>query len=295
MPALTDHAFRYAELIATRELFGPDIPLLGPSFSTPPGTPGFWWDAYLAYIRQHNIIPDIFTWHAEVPSSNPYDDPQEAAAAITSMLQQHNIPPHPYCINEYGDFDEQQPAGVAWFISRLERLNIPGLRGNYVDGPALHDYLANLLGKPGAGTAEYNYTQGGYWPNGEWRVYQYYAQQMTGYRVATEPSPDRLFDVYATSDGSPSGVKILCGPRVVNGTWAITVDGLSHVGHKQTGSVLIRTLRFDWNGIYGYVGLPVDMGVTEHQYKGDSLTFTVTPATDQTAYAFEFSGDRLLD
>lgn len=205
------------------------------------------------------------------------------------MLQQHNIPPTPFCINEYGVLDEQQPAGVAWYISRLERLNIPGLRGNWADGLQLHDFLANLIGKPGANTAQYNYAQGGYWPNGEWRVYQYYAQRMTGYRVATEGSPDRLFDVFATSDGSPSGVKILCGPRLANGTWAITVDGLSHLGYEQRGSIPIRTLRFDWNGTYGDVGLPIDMGVTEHQYEGDSLIFTVTPATSQTAYAFEFA------
>lgn len=231
----------------------------------------------------------MFTWHAEVfDPSNVYSDPQEAAAALTSMLAKYSLPLHPFCINEYGQPAEQQPAGAAWFISRLERLNIPGLRGNWADGYALHDYLANLLGKPGADTAQYNSTGGGYWPNGEWRVYQYYATIMTGQRVATAGSPDRLFDVYATSDGTQYGVKILGGPRLAEGTWAITVAGLTSLGHPSTGEISIRTLRFDFNGTYGEVGLPVDIGVTTHQYEGDSLTWTVTPATNQTAYAFEF-------
>lgn len=277
-------------LTVRRQLLGPHIPLIGPSFAVPPGMPNSWWDAYLSFIGRNESIPDVFTWHSEwFDLSNRYADPQEAAAALTSMLEAHNVPKKPFCINEYGVPALQQPSGVAWFISRLERNNIPGLRGNWAMGDALHDFLANLLGKPTAGTSNYNYTAGGYWPNGEWRVYEYYANSMRGKRVATVGSPDRLFDVYATSDGFPSGVKILCGTMAAEGTWAITVNGLGHLGRAPSGKIGIRTLRFDFNGVYGNESLPVDMGVTEHQYDGDSLTWTVTPATNQTAYAFEFA------
>lgn len=243
-------------------------------------------------MRQNDSIPDVFTWHAEqFDPTNVFGDPQEAAASLTSMLKNHSLPIKPFCINEYGAPAEQQPGGAAWFISRLERLNIPGLRGNWANGNQLHDYLANLLSKPGANTPQYSATGEGYFANGEWRVYQYYATQMKGARLATEGSPDRLFDAYATSDGSPSGVKILCGPRLALGTWAVQVDGLSYLGHPWQGKLPIRTLRFDYNGTYGPMGLPVDMGVSEHAYEGDSVTWTVTPATNHTAYAFEFVED----
>lgn len=111
-----------------------------------------------------------------------------------------------------------EPGGGAWYISRLERLNIHGLRGNWEGGWELHDYLASLLGKPGAGTSDYDEFGTSYWPNGEWRVYQYYVSEMTRTRVATSGSPGGLFDVFAVSDGTPSGVKVLCGFRVTEGT-----------------------------------------------------------------------------
>jgi hypothetical protein len=41
---------------------------------------------------------------------------------------------------------------------------------------------------------------------------------MTSTRVATSGSPDRLFDVFAVSDGTPTGVRVLCGLRVTEGT-----------------------------------------------------------------------------
>lgn len=271
-------------------LSGSGVKLIGPSFAGQPGANDTWWPVFLDFINKNGTTPDVYTWHAESfdPTFAP-GDPQVAAAALTQMLEANGMDVKPFCINEYAAPADQQPGGVAWFISRLERNNIPGLRGNWADGNALHDYLANLLAKPGAGTSSYNYTGEGYWPNGEWRVYQYYTASMVGERVATVGSADRSFDVYATSDGLRSGVKVLCGSRQALGTWQIKVEDLSSVGLPKCGTIGIRTLRFDFTGgIYGDVGLPVDMGVTKYRYSGDSVTWSVTPATNQTAYAFEF-------
>jgi hypothetical protein len=101
------------------------------------------------------------------------------------------------------------PSGAAWWISRLERYNCLGLRGNWLSSWALHDYMASLLGKPNAGTSAYSPTAGGYWLNGEWQVYHYYHANMTGYRVSTTGSSDGIMDAYATV--SASTVHVLIG------------------------------------------------------------------------------------
>ena len=105
--------------------------------------------------------------------------------------------------------------------------------------------LPNLLSKPYANTAQYSPTGEYYFATGDWRVYQYYGTEMTGWRVATEGSTDRLFDVYATSDGFMSRLKILSGPRLALGTWAIEVHGLSHLLSQPSRATHLRTLRFD--------------------------------------------------
>jgi hypothetical protein len=53
-------------------------------------------------------------------------------------------------IDEYGVAAEQVPGGGAWWIARLERYNMYGLRGNWLGGVNLQDYLASLLGKSGS-------------------------------------------------------------------------------------------------------------------------------------------------
>jgi hypothetical protein len=142
--------------------------------------------------------------------------------------------------------------------------------------------MGNLLGK----TNLDDRTGTGYYPCGEWWVYRYYKSAMTGQRVATTSSADNKFDVYATRGSAANTVKVLASTRVNSGTYDIKVTGLSAVG--KSGSVSIRTYRFDYDGLYGQVGAPVDLGVYTHAITNDEITFWVAPATAQTAYAFEF-------
>lgn len=53
-------------------------------------------------------------------------------------------------IDEYGVSAEQVPGGAAWWIARLERFNMYGMRGNWRSGSALQDTLASLLVKSGS-------------------------------------------------------------------------------------------------------------------------------------------------
>jgi hypothetical protein len=208
----------------------------------------------------------------------------ESNGQLQVLLNTYKLPRKPINIDEYATFAEQNPAGITWWISQLERENAIGLRGNWLSGTQLHDFMASLLGKP----APTNPTSAGYWPNGEWQVYKYYNQQMTGYRVGTSPSADLLIDTYATV--GTDKVRILSGVRITTGTWQLTVKGLSKVGLPKSGSLSIQTWGFPFTGGHmGEVDQPTDLGIVAHTYSGDSVTFPIYQTDTTTSYAFEFA------
>ncbi|CZT11833.1 uncharacterized protein RCO7_07477 [Rhynchosporium graminicola] len=260
----------------------PGTIITGPSVATPPDRNMTWWDAFGSFITSNDSVPDIYTWHNLETSY----DPVKTLPVLTQWREKYGLPDKPKAINEYAGPAEQIPSTGAWFISRLERYNIQGLRANWASAYELHDYLGNMLGKPGAGNATYEPSGTGYWSVGEWQVYKYYASSMTGERVATSGSADGIFDVYATRGGAANTVKILAGTRGTTGLYDITVTGLSAVG-VSSRSVNIRTRRFDNNGKYGQAGAPVDLGVYGHIIENDQITFHVQPETASTAYAFD--------
>lgn len=265
----------------------PDVPISGPSTSNSPTTNPDWWNAYLTFVAANDSIPDQWSWHMEYAGG----DMLETNGNLQALLDAHSLPRRPLNINEYGVAAEQVPAGDAWFIAQLERVDAFGLRGNWAtggtNGGALHDFLAGLLGKPNGGTDAYDPAATGYWPNGEWQVYRYYATNMTGTRRGTLPSGDAKLDAYATVDDAT--VRILVGVRIETGTWQLQVDGLEEVGLAESGSVNIHTWGFPDAGDYGEVDGPTDLGWVEHAYEGGSVTFPIYQTDAATAYAFEFA------
>jgi hypothetical protein len=214
-------------------------------------------------------------------------DMESAYGALAGLLDTYNLPIQPINIDEYGTFPEQVPCGSAWWISQLERVNAQGLRGNWLSGWSLHDFLASLLSKPNAGTSSYSETATGYFPNGDYQVYKYYNLNMTGYRVGSSPSADLKLDTYTTV-GSDM-VRILTGVRITVGTWQITVNDLSAVGLAESGSLNIHTWGFpDTGGHYAEVDALDDLGWVEHTYSGNSVTFPIYQTDAITAWAFEF-------
>ena len=253
--------------------------MTGPTLAGTPSGGNTWWTNFLKQIKSSNTIPNQYVWHEEGGG-----DVQVDVATFNSLLSQYQLPAlrpggRQININEYGTFNEQVPSATAWFISRLERLNIYGLRGNWLSGSQLHDFLASLLGRS---------SNGAYYPNGEWWVYQYYSQNMTGNRVATTGSTDAKFDAYATVGDK---VRILCGTRLVTGTWQLQVQNLNAIGLPSSGSVNIQTWGFINNGHTGQVGGPTNRGVVAHSYSGNTVTFPIyqTSQDNVTAWAFEFS------
>jgi len=147
----------------------------------------------------------------------------------------------------------------------------------------LHDLFANLLTK--SDPLDYNATD--YAPAPEYQVYKYYNLNMTGSRVKTAGTGDRLFDVYATVDSD--NVRILSGARVTSGNWQITVNKMSAVGLPSEGMVDIQTWGFVGTSVYEEVDAPSDRGIVSHSYSGDMLTFPIYQTDNSTAWAFEFS------
>lgn len=188
----------------------------GPTLANLPSNSDTWWTNYLSFIASNGSIPDQYAWHMEGGGG----DMQSSVSTLHTLQITYGLSTTKTInINEYATYAEQVPQGGAWWIAQLERVNAYGLRGNWLSGTSLHDFMAGLLGKRGAGTSSYSATAAGYWPAPEFNVYKYYGTNMTGHRVQTLPTPDLHGDVYCTV--GTDKVRMLVGARVTTGTWGI--------------------------------------------------------------------------
>ncbi|KAI5304786.1 hypothetical protein KEM56_005932 [Ascosphaera pollenicola] len=236
-----------------------DVVITGPSLSGYPTPESPWWTQFLESVSKERTIPDQWVWHMEREPADVTDDIQHNIPALQVMLSNYSLPTNVQInINEYGKTEEQVPAGAAWWIARLERYDAIGMRGNWLSKLQLHDFLANLLGKPNAENDElYDYHNKDYWPVGEWQVYKYYHTNMTGVRLGTQGSDDRTLDVYsALSDDKV--LRVLAGVRLAQGAFTVQIDGVEDALGVENGkgSVTVKTLRFDNNGKWGRVDGP---------------------------------------
>ncbi|KAJ5122932.1 hypothetical protein N7448_009029, partial [Penicillium atrosanguineum] len=260
------------------------VQLSGPTLAYRPVSGNTWWANWLAQIAGNDTIPEQYAYHLEGETGDWDNDLQNTNGTLTALLKSYGLPERQININEYANSAEQIPAGAAWWISRLERYDAFGLRGNWLSGWNLHDLFANLLTKSSE-PLDYNATD--YASAPEYQVYKYYNLNMTGKRVETSGTGDRLFDVYATVDSDK--VRILSGARITTGNWQITVHSISSVGLPSKGSVDIQTWGFAGTSVYETVDAPSDRGIVSHAYSGDTLTFPIYQTDASTAWAFEFS------
>ncbi|KAL4814908.1 glycoside hydrolase superfamily [Aspergillus spinulosporus] len=249
--------------------------ITGPSFAHAPTIDSTYWNSWASVVAGNQTLPDIYSWHQIGIWER---EPDRSVADFKALLDLYGLPDKPIDMNEYAWTTEQNPANSAFYLAQLERHNVRGLRANWGSGGGLHDYLANLVYK--------NESDGEYHPNGEWHLYNYYAN-MTGNRVETTAAADRQFDVFATT--SRGGVKILAGTRSVQAAYDVTVRNLPKLGFPRRGEIGVRSLRFDWNGQFADVGGPVDQGCSYYPVQSGQLTLTVDPPTNSTAFAFEIS------
>ncbi|KAH3975368.1 hypothetical protein HBH98_096760 [Parastagonospora nodorum] len=249
----------------------------GPSMAASPKPDNTNWTAWLAKAAETQTVPDIYAWHQIGTWSRQGKKfrPDETVPDFKAMKAVHSLPDLPIDVNEYADRPEQNPANSVYYIAQHERHSLRALRANWGSGSDLHDYLANLLYKD----------NDGYYPNGEWHLYKYYAQ-MEGDRITTTASADRRFDVFAVK--SASTVKIIAGTRTINAPYEIRISGMQSLGLPEQGSISANVVRFDWAGDQGRIEGPVALGQTSFSYSGDTLTILVDQPNNATAFAYEF-------
>jgi hypothetical protein len=169
----------------------PNAVFEGPSVAT--GAGGAWATAFLNSVKTNNVVPDYMSWHDEGGGNDPVGD----SKTMTSALSSHGISVKGYDINEYGTSSEQNPGHSAWFIARLERANVDGLRGNWGGGPALYQTMAGLV------TNDWQ-------PNSQWWIYKRYADQ-TGLRASVTAGSQ--LDAVAYADESAAKSIIVVGNK----------------------------------------------------------------------------------
>lgn len=235
--------------------------IVGPSSASQPSTSNSWWTTYIQYVVSNNVIPEQYTWHDEP------GDPGTDIPNLNTLLAKYNAPSRQININEYATQSQQNSAGSAWFISRLERYNAYGLRGNWLSACQFYDFMAGIVGK----TNTSDCTSAQYYPNGQYQVYEWYTKMMTGTRATTTGTGDGAMDVYTTIGNAGGTVQTLTGVLNQQGTWYITIDNLSAVGLPESGSLPIQTYGLVDDGPYGEVNAPTNRGIYSHQYSGNSV------------------------
>lgn len=152
-----------------------------------------------------------------------------------------------------------------------------------MSGASLHDLQANLLtkGRDGRDAAATDYA-----PAPGHHVYRYYAQNMTGVRLPTAASNDGILDVYATRGADR--VRLLAGPKVRAGRWAVRVDGLASAGYPAAGTIDVEAWEFLGSDPFAVTAAPVFVQKQMYTYTGGSVTIPVSQNNNFTAHAFEF-------
>ena len=259
------------------------VEIMGPSMQEGATADYIWWSQWLQAVSSNGIPPDQYSYHLLYGNNV---DLRRYNQTLSDLLVQYGLPERQVNVNEYARPEEQVPSTSVWFLSRFERYDTFGLRANWASACQLHDFLANLVTKPGAPDSSECGTTG-YQPNGQWHAYAYYGSSMTGRRVASEGSEDGVADAFATV--GDDRVRILAGVRQQVGTWQLQISGLESVGLPADGTVSVQTYAFNDNGLYGAVDGPEDRGVVDHKVSGGTVTFPIyVPEADvDTAFAFE--------
>ncbi|OAL55110.1 hypothetical protein IQ07DRAFT_499898 [Pyrenochaeta sp. DS3sAY3a] len=254
----------------------PNATLAGPAIAFGPASHNPVFNGWAEFVAKNGSISDVYTGH----DLDVNRVPTVQAGYFNDQRSRLALPQKDIIVNEFLAYPEEGPGIVAWYLSQYERLNNRGLRAKWAKGgenaDTLHNLLRILLGP-------LNHS-GPYHPSGEFQVMKYY-NGMRGQRVATSPSADSKFEVFATID--PGTAKILAATRRTSDTYSITVTGCDALGKQ--GTVKKCSLGFSWNGILGGIGEPIDLGVEQHNIVDNSeFTFNVYPRTNLEAYAFEF-------
>jgi hypothetical protein len=242
----------------------PNAVIVGPSTSGQPSPAWGWFNTYLDYIKQNNVVPDYIGWH----ELNIDSDPVHSENNVTSMLSSRGISVQGYQVNEYGSPSEQTAGASAWYIAQLERTSIDGARANWGMYGDLYDTMGELV-----------VNSGGYKPLGAWWVYNRYAD-MTGTHIGVMGLAS--IDGVAATDAGTKKAIILLGSRNTSGTVMVRIKNIpSYLAQDGRVHVLVEQMP-ETNGTP--VTAPTVVSDEDITMSNNSLILTVNWNSSHDAY-----------
>lgn len=201
----------WAQTYAELRRLEPNVKIVGPSMA---GYNSSWITDFLTYCKEHQVLPDIVSWH-ELSGEPLTADLQN----YRSLEKKLGIGPLPISINEYSgagwQTDEGKPGTSAPMIAKFERFQVDSACISYWD-VAHAGRLGSLLATDSA-------------PNGGWWFYKWYGD-MTGNMVTTiAPSPANATALDGFANLDAGGASVLFG-GVNDGVIKIVVKGFQSSG-----------------------------------------------------------------
>jgi hypothetical protein len=240
----------------------PNAVIEGPSVASGIGQ---WFGAFAEYVEANDVIPDYASWHEAGGGGDPVNDARNARMSLTN----HGIDADAVALSlsEYGSPPEQNPGHSAWFIARVERAGVDGLRSNWGGGSGLYSTMGGLL-------------TGSWEPNAQWWVYKRYADQ-TGLR--TSVTPGAQVDAVAFQDEAQSKATIVVGNRGgTTGSVNVVIEN-SPFWLRPDGAVQVRVERMPAGN--GAVMAPTDVSDEPVDATCRQLTVTIDWDNPEDAYA----------
>lgn len=238
----------------------PDAVIEGPSVAS--GVGG-WFNAFLDYVKTNDVVPNYAGWHEAGGGGDPVNDAKNARSALSSR----GMNAMGLDISEYGSGSEQNPGHSAWFIARLERADVDGLRSNWGGGNGLYSTMAALVTNSWQPTSQY------------W-VYKRYADQ-TGLRSAVTPGSQ--VDAVAFQDADKTQSIIVVGNRGGT-TGSVNVVVKNMPGWLESGGTAKVLLERMPTGTAA-VTAPTVVSDAPVTVTCDSITVTIDWSNAQDSYA----------
>jgi xylan 1,4-beta-xylosidase len=206
----------------------PDAVIVGPSLAYYDAS---YLQAFLLYAREHDVLPDVLSWHELQPRS-----PASIVERVNEMrafLAEHKMGISRIQLNEIvAPTHQYKPGALVWFQAAVERAGVDAAaKSCWIDGfnhNCINDSLNGLLGA------------GGRNPRSAYWTYKAYAD-ITGELVTVEPS--QRFDGVAGRDAGTLRAIIGNHDRGRH-SLSVTVTGVSTIERQQnTQHVRVRAFQ----------------------------------------------------
>ena len=236
--------------------------------------------AFLLYAKEHNVLPNILSWHEIIEQHTAVNIPDHVAA-IRAFMKQHEIEIPHIDINEVISESRQTIPGMhVWYLAYLEEAKIhEACKASWKD-----DKLWNTARWP---TLDGLLTYPELKPRSTWWVYKAYAD-ITGTLVRV--IPDKTMAGIAGVDRDDKTVRILLG----RSGWGANDNGvrIKNINHlpwlAKDGRVRVTAKRIPNTG-WNSLSAPISVMDRNLQVKGNELALQVPGFDRQEALILELT------